>query len=84
VSLKASKLKKKKRPQYLLLFVYVGLMPLFQLTSIYSYTMLMILVVSSILIGATDPDYHMDGYFWTCVHILTTGKNDTHNILLLR
>ncbi|XP_060552153.1 transmembrane protein 241-like [Ruditapes philippinarum] len=44
-----------------------------QLTSIYSYTMLMILVVSSILIGATDPDYHMDGYFWTCVHILTTG-----------
>ncbi|XP_053402068.1 transmembrane protein 241-like [Mercenaria mercenaria] len=44
-----------------------------QLTSIYSYTMLMMLVVSSILIGATDPYYHMDGYFWTCLHILSTG-----------
>lgn len=44
-----------------------------QLTSIYSYTMLMMVVVSSIFIAASDPDYHADGYFWMCVHVISTG-----------
>lgn len=44
-----------------------------QLTSIYSYAMLMMLVLSSILIGLSDPDFDKDGYFWMCIHILSTG-----------
>lgn len=36
--------------------------------------MLMLLVLSSIFIAASDPDYHADGYFWMCVHILSTGE----------
>ena len=46
----------------------------FQLTSIYSYVMLMLLVVSSIFIGISDPDFSQDGYFWMCIHIITTGQ----------
>ncbi|KAL4234580.1 hypothetical protein ACF0H5_006221 [Mactra antiquata] len=44
-----------------------------QLTSIYSYVMLMIVVISSIFIGVSDPQYHRDGYFWMCVHVLSSG-----------
>ena len=45
----------------------------FQLTSIFSYSMIMVLVISSIVIGITDPDYDRDAYFWMCLHILSTG-----------
>lgn len=44
-----------------------------QLTSIFSYSMIMVLVISSIVIGITDPDYDRDAYFWMCLHILSTG-----------
>ncbi|XP_052817109.1 transmembrane protein 241-like [Mya arenaria] len=44
-----------------------------QLTSLYSYAMMMILVITSILIGVSDPDFNTDGYYWMCVHVLTTG-----------
>ncbi|KAL3889347.1 hypothetical protein ACJMK2_001691 [Sinanodonta woodiana] len=45
-----------------------------KLTSVFSYGMLMILIITSVAIGKSDPSFVMDGYFWMCVHVLSTGS----------
>lgn len=44
-----------------------------QLTSLYSYIMLMTLVISAVFTGVFDPDFSSESYVWMCVHVLSSG-----------
>ncbi|KAK6959517.1 hypothetical protein BgiMline_034666 [Biomphalaria glabrata] len=44
-----------------------------QMTSFYSYFMLMISLMSALIIAKVDPHFDPDGYFWMCIHIVSLG-----------
>ncbi|XP_021345588.1 transmembrane protein 241-like [Mizuhopecten yessoensis] len=44
-----------------------------KLMSLFSYLMLMLVVISSLGAVNSDPQFNADGYFWMCVHIVSTG-----------
>lgn len=44
-----------------------------KLMSLFSYLMLMLVIISSLGIINTDPQFNADGYFWMCVHVIATG-----------
>lgn len=44
-----------------------------KLTSAINYLMCMVIAISSLGIVLTDPQFHYGGYFWVCIHILSTG-----------
>ncbi|KAK3601125.1 hypothetical protein CHS0354_019117 [Potamilus streckersoni] len=53
-----------------------------KLTSVFSYAMLMILIITSVAIGKSDPLFVMDGYVWMCVHVLSTGALGIYSKLM--
>lgn len=53
-----------------------------QLTSLYSYTMIMVLVITSILVATFDPNYSPEGYYWMCVHVIAAGALGIYNRLI--
>ncbi|XP_052230827.1 transmembrane protein 241-like isoform X1 [Dreissena polymorpha] len=54
--------------------VCIGQVVLFrQMTSVYSYIMLMTVLMSSVLLALNDPDFHSGGYYWMCVYVFTSG-----------
>ncbi|KAH9496187.1 hypothetical protein Btru_010430 [Bulinus truncatus] len=44
-----------------------------QMTSLYSYFMLMMSISSALIAVKIDPQYDPDGYFWMSVHIVSLG-----------
>ncbi|XP_071142446.1 UDP-N-acetylglucosamine transporter TMEM241 homolog [Mytilus edulis] len=55
-------------------FDYLSQMIMYRkLTSAINYLMCMVIAISSLGIVLTDPQFHHGGYFWICVHILSTG-----------
>ncbi|XP_033727267.1 transmembrane protein 241-like [Pecten maximus] len=44
-----------------------------KLMSLFSYLMLMLVIISSLGTVNSDPQFSAEGYFWMCVHIICTG-----------
>ncbi|KAL5013231.1 hypothetical protein ScPMuIL_007501 [Solemya velum] len=53
-----------------------------QLTSIYSYCMMMLLIISSFGVVSSDPQFNAEGYFWMVIHILALGALDIYTELM--
>ncbi|ESP02666.1 hypothetical protein LOTGIDRAFT_237892 [Lottia gigantea] len=53
-----------------------------QITSIFNYIMLMIVVISCVAVIQTDPYFNSEGYFWVCVHLISTGLIEIYTQLI--
>ncbi|XP_059167926.1 transmembrane protein 241-like [Physella acuta] len=55
-----------------------------QVTTLYSYCMLMLSLLSALCVVKTDPQYDSDGYLWMCVHIASLGAFETYTYFIKR
>ncbi|XP_041360833.1 transmembrane protein 241-like [Gigantopelta aegis] len=46
------------------------------------YAMLMLIIISSVAIAKTDPQFNQDAYFWMCVHIVSNGLHQIYSRLV--
>ncbi|XP_012939671.1 transmembrane protein 241 [Aplysia californica] len=53
-----------------------------QITSVYSYFMLMISLCSALAVAKTDPQFEPEGYWWMCVHIVSIGVFEIYTNLM--
>ncbi|KAK6167621.1 hypothetical protein SNE40_021601 [Patella caerulea] len=53
-----------------------------QMTSLFNYVMLMLVVVSCVAVIKTDPMFNAEGYFWVSIHVICSGLIEIYTQLI--
>ncbi|XP_050413048.1 transmembrane protein 241 isoform X2 [Patella vulgata] len=53
-----------------------------QMTSLFNYVMLMLVVVSCVAVIKTDPMFNAEGYFWVSIHVVCSGLIEIYTQLI--